>query len=204
MAISSPKHKRIGGVLNPYCFTKAQNSGTVPCCDWWSLRGFRKSGSVQRGCRPLTINASSPHKVTSSRRSTLSSNPHVCDLELPAFEYSGHSAVIFNHKPTPTTTLADSILSLLTSPQKERVIYHFVTQRNSAHTFSIQTVDSALGLPLLSKDLDKTRKSLLAKSSINLHNTALSTSLCVRVNGNVSFFQKPQKGKLYKTQKACW
>jgi hypothetical protein len=69
------------------------------------------------------------------------------------------------------------------------IIYHFVMRRNPVRTFSGQTADSALSLPLLSKDLDKPPKFLSAKSSINLHNMALSTSFCVGVSRKASFFQ---------------
>lgn len=76
-------------------------------------------------------------------------------------------------------------------------------RRNPVRTFSGQTADSALSLPLLSKDLDKPPKFLSAKSSINLHNMALSTSFCVGVSRKASFFQQPRRENYIKHTSAA-
>ena len=175
------------------CFWGAQGSGKVQHCACGRIitKGLRPGGihrGVQSNCISLTvshvliISFSFPIKTNKADCTSLLLNPSVI-----------LSCCSVTHLSLGSIWIHSVFCQPLFRRQNNFPLFY---AGKFSSLFPVQTANSVLGLPLLSKDLDKAPKWLFARSSINLTQPD-TLHKCVGENRRVSFlhlqFNNPRK-----------
>lgn len=192
------EHKSQGGFLNFCCFSRTQGSGKEQHCDCVKscYKTLKRQEAFTEGCNPGRTNIfplqchafwSSPFPNKTDRMPLLL-NPLVI---LPCCSVMHLS---------PGSTWLHSVFCQHSLMRKNN--FPLSHAEKFSLLFPVQTANSDLSLPLLSKDLVKAPESLLARSSINSstawHPPPLRWGEHEGFNPLLTI-QKSQRGKLCKT-----
>lgn len=166
------------------CFLGAQGSGKVQHCDCGRVitKGLRQ-GAFTEGCHPWRTIVITLQCPCSDHLLSLSNQNKQNWLHFPALKSFGHSLMLLSHTPISWLPLNPFCCQHLFRRQNNFPLFY---AGKFSSLFPVQTANSAVGLPLLSKDLDKAPKWLFARSSINLTEPD-TLHKCVGENRKVSF-----------------